>query len=98
MGLVDEITDRTWVVLDIVDGRVHYAELGRLKPTYVPARGALVALAGDSVQDKPSPTPRLQVLSTVEVERQTAYEGPTWLDQAFISNWATGRSDARSCK
>ena len=28
VGLVDEITDRTWVVVDAVDGRVHYAELG----------------------------------------------------------------------
>ena len=31
VGLVDEITDRTWVVVDAVDGRVHYAELGRLQ-------------------------------------------------------------------
>ncbi len=33
VGMVDEITDRTWVVVDAVDGRVHYAELGRLKPS-----------------------------------------------------------------
>ena len=32
VGMVDEITDRTWVILDAVDGRVHYAELGRLQP------------------------------------------------------------------
>ncbi len=31
VGLIDEITDRTWIVLDAVDGRVHYAELGRMK-------------------------------------------------------------------
>ncbi len=36
IGLVDEITDRTWIILDAVDGRVHYAELGRLKPADVP--------------------------------------------------------------
>ena len=41
VGLVDEITDRTWVVVDAVDGRVHYAELGRLQPGEVPARGML---------------------------------------------------------
>ena len=87
VGLVDEITDRTWVVVDAVDGRVHYAELGRLKPDAVPARDTLVALAGDNVQGKPSPAPRLQVLSAVAVERQTTYDGPTWLDQAIISNW-----------
>ena len=43
VGLVDEITDRTWVVVDAVDGRVHYAELGRLDVGDVPARGMLVA-------------------------------------------------------
>jgi len=84
VGMVDEITDRTWVVVDAVDGRVHYAELGRLKPADVPARGMLVALAGDGLQGKPTSVPRLQVLSAVEIERHTAYEGPTWLDQAII--------------
>ena len=87
VGMVDEITDRTWVVVDAVDGRVHYAELGRLKPTEAPARGTVVALAGHNVQGKPSPAPRLQLLSPVEVERQATYDGPTWLDQAIISKW-----------
>jgi type IV secretory pathway VirD2 relaxase len=87
VGMVDEITDRTWVVIDAVDGRVHYAELGRLRPADVPVRGTIVALAGHNVQGKPSPAPRLQVLSAVEVERHTTYDGPTWLDQAIISKW-----------
>lgn len=92
VGMVDEITDRIWVIVDAVDGRVHYAELGRLKPADVPARGTIVALAGDSAQGKPSPAPRLQMLSAVEVERQVTYDGPTWLDQAIISKW---RPDAQ---
>jgi type IV secretory pathway VirD2 relaxase len=87
VGLVDEITDRTWVVIDAVDGRAHYADLGRLHAGETPARGTLVVLAGDSLQSKPSPHTKLQVLSTVEVERQTEYEGPTWLDQAIVSKW-----------
>ena len=87
VGMVDEITDRTWVVVDAVDGRVHYAELGRLRPADVPARGTIVALASHNVQGKPSPAPRLQVLSAVEVELHTTYDGPTWLDQAIISKW-----------
>jgi type IV secretory pathway VirD2 relaxase len=91
VGMVDEITDRIWVVVDAVDGRVHYAELGRLKPADVPARGTIVTLAGDNIQGKPSPAPRLQVLSAVEMERHTAYEGPTWLDQAIISKWQPDR-------
>jgi len=87
VGLIDEITDRTWVVVDAVDGRVHYAELGRLKAAEIPARGTVVALAGDNAQGKPSPAPRLQVLSPVGVERQATYDGPTWLDQAILSKW-----------
>ena len=87
VGMVDEITDRTWVVVDAVDGRVHYAELGRLQPTDVPVRGMIVALAGDNVQGKPSAASRLQVLSAVELKHQVDYEGPTWLDQAIISKW-----------
>ena len=58
VGLVDEITDRTWVVVDAVDGRVHYAELGRLGPAQAPTRSMIVALTGDNAQGKPSPTPR----------------------------------------
>jgi hypothetical protein len=87
VGLVDEITDRTWVVVDAVDGRVHYAELGRLSAAEVPNRGMLVALAGDSLGVKPSKYPKLQVLSPVGIENHAAYDGPTWLDQAILSKW-----------
>jgi hypothetical protein len=59
VGMVDEITDRTWVVVDAVDGRVHYADLGRLKPVDVPQRGVLVTLAGDqTLRGKPTSVPR----------------------------------------
>jgi type IV secretory pathway VirD2 relaxase len=88
VGLVDEISDHTWVVVDAVDGRVHYAELGRLGSADLPVRGTIVALASDSLKaGRPSPTPRLQELSPVQVEQQLEYNGPTWLDQAIISNW-----------
>ena len=85
--MVDEITDRTWVVLDAIDGRVHYAELGRLQPEAVPARGSLAALAGDGLTEKPSAVPRLEVLSPVDVTQLSTYEGPTWLDEAIVRNW-----------
>lgn len=87
VGMVDEITDRTWVIIDAVDGRVHYAELGRLKPEAVPVRGNIVALAGDRLNEKPSSVPRLHLLSAADLDRQTTYDGPTWLDQAIVSKW-----------
>ena len=85
VGMVDEITDRTWVVVDAVDGRAHYAELGRLEPDAVPARGQLVALGTDTGRGRPSALPRVHVLSPVEVERFTSYDGPTWLDEAITA-------------
>lgn len=87
VGLVDEISDHTWVVIDAMDGRAHYAELGRLKPTDAPVRGTIVALAGDSLDGKPSPVPKLQTISPVALEKQTTYNGPTWLDEAILSRW-----------
>jgi type IV secretory pathway VirD2 relaxase len=87
VGMVDEITDRTWVIIDAVDGRVHYADLGRIKADAVPARGNIVALAGGGQNEKPSSVPRLRLLSEADLDRQTTYEGPTWLDQAIVSKW-----------
>ena len=87
VGMVDEITDRTWVIIDAVDGRVHYADLGRLKAEAVPARGNIVALAGGGLNEKPSSVPRLHLLSATDLDRQTTYEGPTWLDQAIVTRW-----------
>jgi hypothetical protein len=83
--MVDEITDRTWVVVDAIDGRVHYADLGRIEPGHLPQRGMLVALAGDAtLRGKPTSVPRLEVLSEVEIGRLATYDGPTWLDEAIV--------------
>ena len=87
VGLVDEISDHTWVVIDAIDGRAHYAELGRIKLADAPIRGTIVALAGAGLYGKPSPVPKLQVLSPVALQKQTTYDGPTWLDEAILSRW-----------
>ena len=87
VGMIDEISDRTWVILDAVDGRVHYAELGRLKPEAVPARGMIADIGGDDLREKPSAIPTLHILSPVAADRLVAYEGPTWLDAAIVSKW-----------
>ena len=93
VGLVDEITDRTWIIVDAADGRVHYAELGRLGDTALPDRGALVALSSQSLHGRPSSRPRLDLLSAVNLKQQISYDGPTWLDQAILSKW---RPDTRA--
>ena len=85
VGLVDEITDRQYVIVDGSDGRVHYAELGRLKPEEAPGRGMIVSLVSDRLEGRPRSTPRLTVLSPVELERLPSYDGPTWLDRALVA-------------
>jgi type IV secretory pathway VirD2 relaxase len=84
VGMIDEITDRSWVVIDAVDGRAHYAELGRLTPPEAPSRGMVVSLTGNRSTGKPTATPRLEVLSTVELKQLPDYDGPTWLDRALL--------------
>jgi type IV secretory pathway VirD2 relaxase len=83
VGLADEISDRYYVIVDGIDGRAHYAELGRLRPDEVPARGTIVSLVSDSLQGRPRSTPRLKVLSMARLEELPAYDGPTWLDQSL---------------
>jgi hypothetical protein len=46
-----------------------------------------VALTGEAVPGKPSAAPKLHLLSPMEIGQQTAYEGPTWLDQAVLAKW-----------
>jgi type IV secretory pathway VirD2 relaxase len=88
VGMVDEITDRTWVVIDAVDGRMHYADLGRINAGDIPHRGTLAVLAGgDTMRGKPTSVPRLEVLSAVEVRQLATYDGPTWLDEAIVSKF-----------
>jgi hypothetical protein len=82
--MIDEITDRSWVVIDALDGRAHYAELGRVAPAELPSRGMVVALTGNGRNGKPTGTPRLEILSTVEFNKLPAYDGPTWLDQTLL--------------
>ena len=81
VGMIDEITDRTWTVIDGVDGRVHYVELGRLTPDKAPRRGDVVRISADRLEGKPQSAPRLAVLSRTPAESLPSYDGPIWLDR-----------------
>jgi hypothetical protein len=81
VGFVDEITDRHYVVVDGADARVHYVELGRLKPENVPTRQSVVRIAADRFNGKPQSAPRVQIISPAPPERMTCYDGPVWLDR-----------------
>ena len=38
IGLTDEINDRHYLVIDATDGKVHYADVGHLRPELVPEK------------------------------------------------------------
>ncbi len=90
IGLTDEINDRHFVVVDGIDGKVHYADIGRIKPEALPSRGMIVSLEGPpqdaaaaSTQDKQRA--RIRVLSYLNLERLEVIEGWTWLDRELAS-------------
>jgi type IV secretory pathway VirD2 relaxase len=91
VGLADELSGRRYVVIDGVDGRVHYADLGIVKPEVLPERGMIASPHGQS-QDTTSANAqekqrtRIQVLSYLSLELLETAEGLTWLDQEFASN------------
>jgi hypothetical protein len=87
MALFERGPRKASLIGKVVDGRVHYAELGRLSAGEVPHRGMLVALGGDSLGVKPSKHVKVQTLSPVELDRHATYDGPTWLDQAILAKW-----------
>jgi type IV secretory pathway VirD2 relaxase len=84
VGLVDEITDRQYVVVDGVDGRVHYAELGRRPSDAAPGKDMIVSLAADRLDGRPQAATRIEVLSPGALKGQDAYVGPTWLDEVLV--------------
>jgi type IV secretory pathway VirD2 relaxase len=88
VGLADEINDRKYLVVDGIDGRIHYAETSRLAIHEVPEPGMIVGLSG-GVKGKIR-NARVQVLSYWELEKMTAAEAVTWLDRTIVSDrWPT---------
>ncbi len=83
-GFVDEISDRSWVLIDGADGRVHYVELGKLRPEAVPPRDAVVRLVPDRLIGKPQSAPRLDILARTASRDQATYDGPIWIDRLVV--------------
>jgi type IV secretory pathway VirD2 relaxase len=93
IGLADELSDRRYVVIDGTDGRVHYADLGTVKPEVLPERGMVAALEGTAHEETRKQSNRLRILSYLNLERLETAEGLTWLDQELASKSPTFVSD-----
>jgi Protein of unknown function (DUF3363) len=102
VGLTDEINDRHFVVVDGIDGKVRYADIGRIKPEALPGKGMIVSLEAVDQETGNRQQTRLRILSYLNLEKLAATEGETWLDRelaskspAFISNQGFG-TDVKS--
>jgi type IV secretory pathway VirD2 relaxase len=85
VSIADEMTDRKYLIVDSIDGRIHYAETGKLAGPDLLEPGMMVALSGGGGKGKMR-NARIEVLSYWPVERLAAAEAATWLDQAIVAD------------
>jgi len=94
IGVTDEINDRHYVVVDGLDGKVHYADLGHLPPESVPGKGTIVAIENKAIGQDEKQGTRLRILSYLNLGRLVEAEGATWLDRELLSQRPEIRSTA----
>ncbi len=84
LGLTDEINDRHYIVVDATDGKMHYADVGHLRPEFVPDKGMIVVIENKAVEDSDKQRTRLRILSYLNLEKLIDAEGATWLDKELL--------------
>jgi type IV secretory pathway VirD2 relaxase len=84
VGLADELSGRSYLVVDGLDGRIHYAETGKLPPGQLPEPGMLVALTGGGGKGKMR-NAQIEVLSYWELDRLPHADAVTWLDKTIVA-------------
>jgi hypothetical protein len=85
VGIADEMSDRKYLIVDCIDGRIHYAETGRVAGPDLLEPGMMVALSGGGGKGKMR-NARIEVVSYWPVERLPTAEAATWLDQAIVAD------------
>jgi type IV secretory pathway VirD2 relaxase len=85
VGIADEMTDRKFLVVDGIDGRIHYAETNTFADDISPQPGMIVAMTGNSGKGKMR-NAQVEVVSTWPVEKLRTVEAPTWLDQTIVAD------------
>lgn len=90
IGLTDEINDRHYVVVDGMDGKVHYADVGHLSPDLVPEKGMIVAIENRTSGEEERQRTRLRILSYMNLGRLVEAEGATWLDRELLASRPEG--------
>lgn len=85
LGLSDEVNDRHYIVIDGIDGKVHYADVGHLRPELVPDKGMIVAVEAQQGSTENQMRTRLRILSFINLEKLAEAEGATWLDKELLT-------------
>jgi type IV secretory pathway VirD2 relaxase len=93
VGLTDEINDRHFVVVDGIDGKVHYADIGRIRPESLPGKGMIVSLEAVEQEAGNRQQTRLRILSYLNIDKLITAEGATWLDRELASKSPAPVSD-----
>ena len=93
LGLTDELTDRTYAVIDSLDGRVVYVDLGNRRPDMLPQKGMIVSLESQAAADSKPKSMQLTVLSYLNLEQLTDAQGATWLDRELVKPVASEGRD-----
>ncbi|WP_136661345.1 DUF3363 domain-containing protein [Nitratireductor sp. XY-223] len=88
IGLADEMNDRHYVLVDGIDGKLHYAEIGRIDEADPPSRGVLATLRGRQQHGQSAGRHFLQARIFIEsharVEQLATASGATWLDRQLV--------------
>ncbi|MCP4098485.1 MAG: DUF3363 domain-containing protein, partial [Planctomycetaceae bacterium] len=88
LGLSDEFNDRHYAVVDGMDGKLHYAEIGRLSKYDPPSNNMVVTLRG---QDPSKQRQTQQAIARVFIESHIPFrdlvgaDGASWLDRKLLS-------------
>jgi type IV secretory pathway VirD2 relaxase len=86
-GLSDEHRDRHYLIVDGIDGRVHYVDAGSGIMAKDYRRGTLVEIAASRESTLRSQSKsRLQLLSHWTLEDQVQADGATWLDKRLVKS------------
>lgn len=89
IGLSNELHDQHYVVVDGTDGKLHYAEIGRLSRYDPPSKDGVVTLRSHDTSNLQSqarlPVARLFVESHLPFHELASADGATWLDRKLLS-------------
>lgn len=85
LSLSDELRDKHYLVVDGIDGRIHYADAGYIQPELVPEKGMIVSIEGVETSSGQESRARVRILSYLPLEKLIEANGATWLDKQIVS-------------